>query len=201
MRGKYLLYGTLAAGLTFFVWQTISNVAIPWHTATMSEFQNNAALVQAIKAAAPTNGVYFANQGVIAAVSFTPEMADKTKLPMTPNLAKQIALDLAAAFVLCFIVARIGARRKRDAVALVAMAGFAAVMIKELSDWNWYGFSASYAIVNIIDQTIGFALAALVIAAIYRKLTPGATVPAAETPGVRAQGSYSTPSDVRMPTR
>src|SRR2546423_13028687 len=82
MRGKYLLYGTLAAGLTFFVWQTISNVAIPWHTATMSEFQNSAAAVQAIKAAAPTNGVYFANQGILAAVAFTPDMADKTKISM-----------------------------------------------------------------------------------------------------------------------
>ena len=29
MRGKYLLYGTLAAGIALFVWQTISNVAIP----------------------------------------------------------------------------------------------------------------------------------------------------------------------------
>jgi hypothetical protein len=199
MRGKYLLYGTLAAGLTFFVWQTISNVAIPWHTATMSEFQNPSAAVQAIRAAAPTNGVYFANQGVIAAVAFTPSMADKTQISMVPNMSKQLALDLVAALVLCFVVASMGARRKRETVTLVAMAGFAAVMIKELSDWNWYGFSASYALVNIVDQTIGFALAGLVIAAIYKKVG-GVTVPA-ETPGVRAQGSYRAPNDSRVPMR
>jgi len=199
MRGKYLLYGTLAAGLTFFVWQTIANVAIPWHTATMSEFQNNAAVVQAIKAAAPTNGVYYSNQGIIAAVSFTPDMADKTKISMVPNLSKQLALDLVAALVLCFVVAKVGVRRKRDTVLLVAAVGFAALLIKELSDWNWYGFAASYAMVNIIDQTIGLALAALVIAAIYkRQMRDGAV---AETPGVRAQGSYSSPSDVRVPSR
>lgn len=199
MRGKYLLYGTLAAGLTFFVWQTIANVAIPWHTATMSEFQNNAAVVQAIKAAAPTNGVYYSNQGIIAAVSFTPDMADKTKISMVPNLSKQLALDLVAALVLCFVVAKVGVRRKRETVLLVAAVGFAALLIKELSDWNWYGFAASYAMVNIIDQTIGLALAALVIAAIYkRQMRDNA---AAETPGVRAQGSYSSPSDVRVPSR
>lgn len=200
MKGKYLLYGTLAAGITLFVWQTISNVAIPWHTATITTFKDNAAAVTAIQAVAPTNGVYVAPQGVVLAQSFTPDLADKSKT-MGPNMAKQLVIDLVAALALCFVVAQIGVRRKRDTAMQLALVGFAMVMIKELSDWNWYGFAAGYSIVNIVDLTISFALAGAVIALIYKKQMRNDPVAAAETPGVRAQGSYRAPSDMRMPMK
>jgi hypothetical protein len=167
MRGKSLLYGTLAAAITLFVWQTISNVAIPWHTATVKSFTDNTAAVQAIRVVAPTNGVYASPEGVLAAVSFTPDMADKSK-SMGPNMVKQIVIDLIAALLLCLVVGHIGVGRKRDVALNLGLAGLAAGIIKEMSDWNWYGFSASYAIVNEIDLTIQFALAGIVIAWIYK---------------------------------
>jgi hypothetical protein len=122
MRGKYLLYGTLAAGIALFVWQTISNVAIPWHQATIKTFTNNAAAVDAIRANTSGNGVYTAPQGIIAAVSFTPDVADKTKA-MGPNMAKQMVIDLVAALLICILVARIGVGRKRDTALTLALAG------------------------------------------------------------------------------
>ncbi len=198
MKGKYLLYGTLAAGITLFVWQTISNVAIPWHAATINKFADNSGAVKAIQAIAPTNGVYYAEQGALVMQSFTPDLADKSKA-MGPNLGKQIAIDLVSALVLCIVVAQIGVRRKRDTATQLALVGFAMVVIKELSDWNWYGFAANYEIVNIIDLTIQFALAGAVIAWVYNKQMRGDAVPAGETPGVRAQGNYRAPNDKRMP--
>jgi hypothetical protein len=55
----------------------------------------------------------------------------------------------------------------------------------ELSGWNWYGFAASYAIVNVIDLAIQFALAGVVIAWLYkREMRAGAVPPSAAT-GVR----------------
>ena len=175
MRGRYLLIGTLAAALTLFVWQTISNVAIPWHSATIKAFTNNGAIVDAIRANTSGNGVYTAPQGIVAAVSFTPDMADKTKA-MGGNLAKQFVIDLVAALLLCVVVARIGVRRKRDTALTLGLAGLAAGIIKEMSDWNWYGFSASYSIVNEIDLTIQFALAGIVIAWVYKRQAAGAPV-------------------------
>jgi hypothetical protein len=175
MRGKSRFYGTLAAGIALFVWQTISNVAIPWHAATVKAFTDNAAAVQAIHVVAPTNGVYAAPEGLLAVVSFTPDMADKSK-SMGPNMLKQIVIDLFAAFLLCLVIERIGVGRKRDAALTLALAGLAAGIIKEMSDWNWYGFSASYAIVNEIDLTIQFALAGVVIAWIYKRGMRGETV-------------------------
>ena len=169
MTGKYLVYATLAAGLTLFVWQTISNVAIPWHSATMTEFQNDDALVQAVKTSAPNNGVYFSNRGVLAAVSFTPDMADKTKA-MGPMMAKQVVLDLVVALLLCVLVARIGVRSPAATAITLGLGALTVGMIKELSDWNWYGFASGYSLVNVVDLVIMFALAGLVIAAIYVRL-------------------------------
>jgi hypothetical protein len=183
MRGKYLLYGTLAAGLTLFVLQTISNVALPFHEMTIKPFTNNAAVVDAVRAGTSGNGVYFAPQGLIAAVSFTPDMADKTKA-MGGNLVKQAVIDLVVALLLCVLVARIGVGRKRDAALTLGLGGLAAGILKELSDWNWYGFSGSYATVNLIDHTIQFALAGVVIAWLYKREMRGQGV-ASGTTGVR----------------
>jgi hypothetical protein len=183
MRGKSRVYGTLAAGITLFVWQTISNVAIPWHAATVKAFTDNTAAVQAIHVVAPTNGVYASPEGILAAVSFTPDMADKTK-SMGPNMLKQIVIDLLASLLLCVVIERIGVARKRDVALTLGLAGLAAGIIKEMSDWNWYGFAASYAIVNEIDLTIQFALAGIVIAWIYKRGIRGESV-AGGAPGVR----------------
>ena len=173
MRGKYLLYGTLAAGLTLFVWQSISHVALPFHQMTLKEFTNNAAAVDAIRANTSGNGVYIAPQGITAAVSFMPDMADKTKAEGA-NLAKQFVIDLIVALLLCVLVARIGVGRKRDLALTLALAGLAAGILKEMSDWNWYGFSANYAVVNLIDLAIQFALAGVVIAWLYKREMRGA---------------------------
>lgn len=183
MRGKSRVYGTLAAGITLFVWQTISNVAIPWHAATVKAFTSDAAAAQAIRAVAPTNGVYASPEGILAAVSMTPDMADKSK-SMGPNLLKQIVIDLLASLLLCLVIERIGVARKWDVALTLALAGLAAGIIKEMSDWNWYGFATSYAIVNEVDLTIQFALAGVVIGWIYKRGTRGETA-AAGPPGVR----------------
>jgi hypothetical protein len=72
-------------------------------------------------------------------------------------------------------------------------------MIKELSDWNWYGFATAYSVVNVIDLVIMFALAGLVIAAIYKRQMAAGSVGAVEAGGVRAQGTYNPPRDSRLP--
>jgi hypothetical protein len=169
MRGKYLLFGTLAGGLTFFIWQVISNVALPLHEATLREFTNNGAVVDAVRANTTGNGVYMAPQGITAAVSFTPDMADKTKTTMVPNMLKTLVVDLIVALLLCFLVARIGVGRKRDTALTLALGALAVGIIKELGDSIWYGFSMSYAIVNVIDLAIAFALAGIVIAWVYKR--------------------------------
>ena len=42
-----------------------------------------------------------------------------------------------------------------------------------LSKWNWYGFSASYAAVNLIDLAIQFSLTGIGIAWLYKREMQG----------------------------
>jgi hypothetical protein len=53
-------------------------------------------------------------------------------------------------------------------VALVAAVGLAAWLSIEVSYWNWYGFPSAYALAQLVDQVVGFALAGLVVAKIVR---------------------------------
>lgn len=83
-------------------------------------------------------------------------------------------IDLVAALLLCLLIARTGVERKRDTALMLALAGPAGESSRKMSDWNWYGFSASYTIVNVIDLTFQFAIAGIVIAWLYKREMQGA---------------------------
>jgi hypothetical protein len=185
MNSKSLIVGTLAAALTLYVWQVISNVALPWHTATMHEWEGaaNNTVVQALRANAPVNGVYVSNQGVLAAVSFTPDLADKTQL-MGSMLGKQVFINLIVGFLLALVLARIGTAAPARVATTFALVGLAAGLVTELSNWNWYGYDLAFSLVNVAELTISWLLAGFVLALIQRKFP--STLP--ELPGVVAQG-------------
>src|SRR5690349_20746326 len=100
MTGRVLALAVLVGTIVIYAWQTISNAALPWHMMTMRPFANSDSLARQIRAAAPTNGVYYANQGVLAAVSMTLDLGDKSKLSMGPMLAKQVGINIVMAIAL-----------------------------------------------------------------------------------------------------
>jgi hypothetical protein len=198
MRTRFLLIGTLAAALAVFVWQTISNTVIPWHEATLREF-TDPNLVREIRAAAPANGVYFAKEGVLAAVSFTPEMADRTQM-MGPMLGRQVAIDIVVVLLVAIAVLHLPAASPRSIAWLLATLGFAATALTEFSNWNWYGFPSEYASVNVIDHTIQFFLAGWILGALRRRIVRDEPQRAADV-GVRAGGGLPSPTAAADPIR
>jgi hypothetical protein len=194
MNGRFLLVGTLVAAITIFAWQTVSNVALPWHQQSMQAFGNNEAVVKAIRAAAPANGVYWSPQGVLAAVSMTPDLADKTSATfMGRMMGRQLVIDLLMAYLLTFLFTRLPAAGAVHTGRTFAIAGLAAGLVVEFSSWNWYGFAPKFALVNAIDLTIQFFLAGAVLAALGRRLrvvpAPGVSVPAGAGYGGKAAGT------------
>src|SRR5688572_22522254 len=194
MNTRFLLIGTLAAALTLYVWQVISNVALPWHEATMHMWDGatNDAIVKAVREAAPENGVYFSGQGILAAVSMRPDLADKTQM-MGPMMARQIGIDLVVAFLLALIMARLGTTTPGRAAVTFGLAGLAAGTVTELSNWNWYGYDLGFSVVNVAELTIMFALGGLVLAVVYRKIV--SALP--ELPVVVAQGGIGMDAGTR----
>lgn len=189
MNGRFLVIGTIVGALVLFVWQTLSNAALPWHEMTMREFGNNDAVVQTIRAAAPSNGMYWSKQGILAAVSMTPDLADRTSMAaMTPMLVRQAAIDLVMALLLALVLLRIPVRAGLAPAFTLGLAGLAAGIVAQGSDWNWYGFGVGYAIVNVVDLTIQFFLAGLVLSMLVRRLAPRTRTQ--EMAGVPAGGTY-----------
>lgn len=195
MNARLLLLGTLAGALTLFAWETISNAAIPWHASTMRSFTDSNAVVQAIKANAPTNGMYVEARGIVAAVSFTPDNRDKSTL-MGLMLGRQFALDLVVAFVLLLAMLRLPRASNSQyalGTAAVALALSASIFV---SEWNWYGFGTAWTVVNVIDRTIGYGLTGLVLGAVVNKWSGRSRTD--EWGGVKAPGGL--PSTMGSPT-
>ena len=191
MNGRALALAVLVGTIVVFVWQTISNAALPWHTMTMQRFANNDSLVHQIRAAAPTNGMYYSDQGVLASVAMTSDFADKTKASMVPMLAKQIAIDVVMVIALLFVVLRMPTSTPFQTGLTLAAAGLAAGVALELSDWNWYGFSAGYTIVNAIDVTIQCFVGGFATSLFLRRF--GSRAVTEERVGVPASKGYVPP--------
>jgi hypothetical protein len=173
MNGRFLLVGTLVTAITLFAWQSISNTVIPWHEATMREFANNDAVVQAVRANAPESGVYFSPQGILASVALTPNLADRTAL-IGQMLGTQFVINLVVALLLALVALRLRSATMLGTATALGTAGLAGSLLIEASNWNWYGFSLPWTAVNVIDHTIQWFLAGLVLAALMRRLAPEA---------------------------
>ncbi|HZS08669.1 MAG TPA: hypothetical protein VFD58_27795 [Blastocatellia bacterium] len=182
MKARYLIVSTLAAGITIFLWGAVSHMAIPWPETALREFKDNGAIVAAVRAQTPGNGVYLAPQGVFMAVSLRPDLADKTQF-MGPSLVRQFLFELAVGFVLSLILLWIPARTPLAVAGLFGLLAIAAGVEQLLPEWNWYGFSAIYTALEFVDLVVGWCLAGLVIGALRRHFlnTEAATRPVLAT--------------------
>jgi hypothetical protein len=194
MNAKLLVLGTLAGALTLFVWETVSNTVIPWHTATMRTFTDSTAVVQAVKANAPANGIYVDSRGVFAAVALLPEAKDRTAL-VGLMLGRQLLIDLAAALIVLVTLAQLPRAAALQYAAGTAALAFAVSTSLLVSDWNWYGFGPAWTVVNLLDRTIGYALMGLALGAAINKWSP--RVRTDEWGGVKAPSGV--PSSVGAP--
>ena len=195
MNTRLLVLGTLAGALTLFAWESVSNTAIPWHSATMRSFRDSSAVVQAIKTNISANGMYVDARGVVAAVSLTPELKDKSGL-LGLMLTRQFALDMVASFLVLLAMLRMPRATTSQYVIMTAALSLAVSASVLVSDWNWYGFGAAWTLVNTIDRTIGYVLMALVLAIAINRWS--GRVRTDEWGGVRAP--TGPPSTMAAPT-
>jgi hypothetical protein len=183
MNTRFLLVGTIVGALALFGWQTLSNTLLPWHMATMRTFPNDsasAASVEAIRAVAQENGVYVSTRGVLAAVSLRADFTDKSR-DMGGMIARQLLLDLAAAFVFCLVVMRLPTVGALAIGVTLGLGALAISGIQSFSDSIWYGFTYPYSFVNMIDSAIGATIAGLVLGTLLNRSR-------AKDSGVKAHG-------------
>ena len=182
--------GALVAGaVTLFAWETLSNAVLPWHRLTMRAFADSNAVVTAVREHAPRNGLYVDDRGIVAAVSFLPDLSSRSGL-LGPMLARQAVLDLVVAAVFLLAMIRLPRATTAQYAGVFAVTAFAVSASTFLSNWNWWGYPAAWTLVQVVDRTIGFALMGLVMGWIVSRAAPRATTD--EWGGVRAQGGLPT---------
>lgn len=172
MNARFLIVGSIVGGIVLFLWGAVTHMLLPW---PVKEFKDDAAVVEAVRANAPANGIYLSTRGVFASVAFTGDAANKTQ-SMGPYLAVQFVTDTISAFLLCLLAAWIPCHCVWTRASRLFVAGLAAFTLKILPYWNWYGFSTGFVAMEALDMLGKFFIGGLVLGALMKKLSPRSVV-------------------------
>lgn len=171
MRLRYLLIAALVGGIVSFGWGVVSHMTGILPNLNAKPFQDStaaSAVVDAVRANVPSNGVYFDDRGLFAAVSFERDPA-QIRLYGVPTLV-QLGIDIAVAFLLAWLLLRLPVWPVMGTGSMFATVGLAAGIANLLSAANWYGFSLSFQLAGLADLVIGWFLLGLVIGALRNRM-------------------------------
>jgi hypothetical protein len=164
MNAKYLVGGTLILGVVIFFWGAVTHAVLPQPLHT---FTNGDAVVAAMRANAPGNGVYLEPHGVFAAISFNSDFSDKSQ-NLTPSLIMQFISDTVASLMLLLFVAHLsGGVWARAGWSTIA--GLAAFLLKIMPYHTWYGFSHAFIHQEALDLIGKFFIGGLVASFLWKK--------------------------------
>ena len=182
---KSLALGAVLGGITAFLWSFISWSLLPWHTKQLRSFQNEDEVSAVISSHAPASGNYILpagppQEGMGAEQKKAAEEIRMQKMQKGPLmfaairkegfgsfpkvLITQLLCQMFAALLLTWMLLQTSGLSYGRRVAFLALAGLVASVIADLPNWNWWGYSGGYVAVNLIDYTLTWFLAGLVIA-------------------------------------
>jgi len=193
---KSLVLGAILGGITAFLWSFISWSFLPWHLIQYRSFQNEDEVSALVSSHTPESGIYLLPMGSPqqgmnaeqkkAAVEIRTQKMQKGPLMFAaiqrggfgsfPRvLLTQLLYQMLAALLLTWLLLQTAGLSYARRVAFLAIAGLAASVIADLPYWNWYGFPAAYTGVNLIDYTLTWLLAGLVIAKVAKPQSAAAS--------------------------
>ena len=189
---RSLVLGSILGGLVAFVWSSVSWELLGWHEKTLVSFQNDDEVSALIASHAPKDGTYIL-PGMPPTEGMTAEQQKAAKAALMERMQKgpimiaavrrggfgsfargliiQVLSLMVAAFLLTWLLLQTSGLSYRKRVMFIAIAGLAASVIVDVPNWNWWGFSGVYTAVNLIDVTITWLLAGLVIAKVAKPRT------------------------------
>ena len=84
------------------------------------------------------------------------------------TLIIQLLYQMLAALLLTWMLLQSTGLSYARRVAFLAVGGLSASVVADLPNWNWWGYSPTYTVVNLIDYTLTWLLAGLVIAKVAK---------------------------------
>jgi hypothetical protein len=190
---KSLVLGAVLGGITAFLWSFISWDLLPWHEKQLHSFQNEDEVSAIIASHAPQSGNYLLptgppQEGLTGDQKKAAQEIRMQKMQKGPLmfaairkegfgsfpkvLITQLLYQMLAALLLTWMLLQTVGLSYARRVAFLAVAGLSASVIADLPNWNWWGSSAGYTAVNLIDYTLTWLLGGLVIAKVAKTAKP-----------------------------
>ena len=183
-----ILIGGVVGGIVIFFWGFVSHMLLPIGDMGLQSIPHEEGLAAAMKADVLEPGLYFVPGRDMSKPQSQEDMQahmDKvTKGPYgfmviypagrDPSLGKPLPIELGTN-VVCAILAAILVSQLRPGfivrVACVTLVGILASLMINVPFWNWYGFPLDFTLAQIIEHSVGWFLAGIVLAAIVRPST------------------------------
>jgi len=174
MNRSFWLAG-LAGAAILFVYSAISWMVLPWNEGTLKPFPNEASVSETMSHVMDA-GMYIypgpeSSEGgtmptkgprVFAAVRPDPPP------PMGPAMGIGFLIDLVSALTAAWLLVQTSGLTYWRKVCFVAALGFLGAIFIQASAWNWFGYTGHFTLVQILDTTLSFGLAGLVMARIIK---------------------------------
>ncbi len=182
--GKALIKGSLLGGIIFFIWIMISWMVLPWHCQFMKTFKNETAVANTLMENTENDGIYLLPNLCDKNVDLEERTQSMKKGPVIFASIQRYGsnIDSIAPYVTSLIIQFIGAFLIAYLLSLaknlnylcrvwfVTLIGLTIGVLGALPNWNWWGFSFDYVLIEILDYVIGWFLAGLVIAAFVKRV-------------------------------
>jgi hypothetical protein len=189
---RSLVLGTILGGLVAFIWSFISWELLPWHEKALQSFHNEDEVSAVIASHITKSGSYIlpgapSQEGLTSEQKKAAQDIAMQKWQKGPvmfaairsagfgsfpaRLIIQMLYQMAAALLLTWLLLQTTGLSYARRVAFCGVAGLAASVIADLPNWNWWGLSGTYTAVNLVDYTLTWLLAGLVIAKVAKPKT------------------------------
>jgi hypothetical protein len=169
---KHQIVSSLISGIILFVWGFLSWAIFPWHSNVANQFTNEASVSTSLKTNAPNPGIYYLpfdqeNLEVGTTTAFVNVLPNGFNQGMGEMMATSIVGQVLSALIVSILIRLAKIPQYWHRVRFITILGLAIGFISHFPYWNWFGFSSNYVLVIIIDSTISWFLASLVLAKPY----------------------------------
>jgi hypothetical protein len=180
-----ILIGGVVAGIVIFFWGFVAHMLLPLGELGLRSIPKEEDLTAAIKKEVREPGLYLVpGRDMSKSLSQEEMEAYTAKFTKGPygfmviypdgrdvSISKRLPIELGTN-VVCALLAAILVSQLRPGfsvrVASVTLVGILASIMTLVPYWNWYGFPTDFTLAQIVEKTVGWLLAGIVLALIVR---------------------------------
>lgn len=188
---KRVIIGGLLGGIALFIWGSLAHMVLGLGSVGFKEIPNESAVLTAVTSSITEAGLYYfpglglpsnatmAQQNAAMKESDAKAQAGPSGLLIihphggggftAARLINEFVLNIVQGLLLAVLLAwALPIVGYVPRVAFVTVAGFFGALATNIQYWNWYGFPVNYTLAYITNETVGFLVVGLVVAAMVK---------------------------------